>query len=139
MLETERAVALFATANATYAQAMKHLASAIEELDRTELEKSVGKTWDAVLQATNALILARTGVEVEVNPLDDRKTYVALAQLPERDEALKKITRSYSILENTFFTTVLCQKDIEPVSLLIKDIRATADYLREAEALANGG
>ena len=79
MLETERTTALFEEALETYGGAVKHLDEAIAELDRAELVKAAEKTWAATLQATNAFIAAKSGVEPK--PDDDRETSQASAQL----------------------------------------------------------
>ena len=136
MLEKERSAALFAESRASYADAMKCLDEAVSELDRAELVKSVEKAWIAALQATNALILARSGVEPKAD--DDRETSRNLMKLASANPKLREILRQYSSVSFILFDTVLCEKDIEPVSLLIEDIRATADYLRDAEGLAQG-
>ena len=81
MLEKNRVKVLFEESKANYADAMKHLDEAVSELDRAELVKSAEKAWAAALQATNAVILARTGVEVEANLLDDRETSHQLMKL----------------------------------------------------------
>ena len=43
----------------------------------------------------------------------------------------------FSVLSQVLFITVLCEHDLEPVSVLISDIRKTADYIRDAELLAS--
>ena len=139
MLETERTTALFEEALETYGGAVKHLDEAIAELDRAELVKAAEKTWAATLQATNAFIAAKSGVEPK--PDDDRETAKHLLSLPEWqdeecDTELKGLTEQYFSLTHIFLETVICERDIEPVSVLIQDIRDAADYIRECERLA---
>ena len=45
----------------------------------------------------------------------------------------------FSFLSQVLYITVLCDHDLEPVSVLISDIRRTADYIRDAERLAEAG
>ena len=137
MLKTERVTAVFDTANAAYESATRHLDEAIAELDRAELVKSVEKTWAATLQATNGLILACSGVEPK--PDDERETSRHLLCLPDREVELRKLTEQYFSLTHILHDTVICDRDIEPVSVLIQDIREAADYIRDCERLALSG
>ncbi len=139
MLKTDRAAALFDKALETYTGAAKHLDEAIAELDRAELVKAAEKTWAATLQATNALIVAQTGVEPKPN--DRQETTNHLLGLPgwgtdDCDAELKELTEQYFSLTHILHDTVICDRDIEPVSVLIQDIRDAADYIRDAERLA---
>ena len=139
MLKSERAIALFDEARASYTAALEHLDEAVAELDRAELVKSVEKAWEATLQATNGLILARTGVELKLNLEDDRDAFTHLARLPDRSAASRKLMDCFSVLSQVLYITVLCEHDLEPVSVLISDIHRTADYIRDAERLAEAG
>ena len=137
MLETERTSALFAEAHTIYAEGLKYLDEAIELWDRELLRKSAGKTWAAALQATNALILARTGAEAQ--PDDDDWTYDWLIRLTQKVQDLKLLKGRYAILSHDIYQTAVCERNVEPVYLLIRDIRKTADYIRDAERLASEG
>ncbi len=137
MTDTERVAALFAEANAIYAEGVKYLEEASKLWDRELLRKSAGKTWEASLQATNALILARTGVEAKPN--DDEWTYDSLIRLALRNRDLKPIKGRYATLSHDIYQTAVCERNVEPVYLLIHDIHAIADYIRDAERLANAG
>ena len=119
MLKTERATALFDEARTSYAAALKHLDEAVAELDRTELVKSVEQAWAATLQATNGLILARTGVELKLNLEDDRDAFTHLARLPDRSVPSKNLMECFAFLSQVLYITVLCEHDLEPVSVLI--------------------
>ena len=141
MIKAGQVAALFGEAFETYKGATKHLDEAIAELDRTELVKAAEKTWSATLQATNAFIAAQTGVEPK--PDDGQETSKHLLSLPEWnadecDEGLKELTEQYFSLTHILHDTVICERDIEPVSVLIQDIREVADYIRECERLALG-
>ena len=139
MMKTKQVAALFGEAFETYKGATKHLDEAIAELDRAELVKAAEKTWAATLQATNAFIAAQTGVEPK--PDDGQETSKHLLSLPEWNEdecdaELKELTEQYFSLTHILHDTVICERDIEPVSVLIQDIREVADYIRECERLA---
>lgn len=142
MLKTGRAETLIGEAIETYKGATKHLAEAIAELDRTELVKAAEKSWAATLQATNAFIVAQSGVEPK--PDDGPETSKHLLSLPEWqaeecDEELKELTEQYFSLTHILHDTVICERDIEPVSVLIQDIRDVAGYIEECERLALSG
>ena len=135
MLETERTSASFAEARTIHADGLKYLDEAIELWDRELLRKSAGKTWAAALQATNALILARTGVEAK--PDDDDWTYNWLTRLTQKVQDLKLVKGRYATLSHDIYQTAVWERNVEPVYLLIHDIRKTADYIRDAERLAS--
>ena len=105
--------------------------------DRCLLRKSAEKTWAAALQATNAFILAYTGVEPK--PDDDNGTYDALVRLPWENPDMERLRGRYAVISHDIYQTAVCQRNVDPVSLLIYDIRDTADYIRDAEALAKDG
>ena len=134
MLKTERVAVVFEEAWTTYASATRHMDEAIAELDRTELVKSAEKTWAATLQATNGLILACSGVEPK--PDDERETSKHLLSLPDKEIELRNLTEQYFSLTHILHDTVICDRDIEPVSVLIQDIRETAEYIRDCQRLA---
>ena len=136
MLEAERVAAMFAEAHSIYADGLEYLGEAIELWDRCLLRKSAEKTWAAALRATNALVLAHTGVEPK--PDDDKGTYDSLLRLPEENPDLKLLRGRFAIFSHDVYRTAVCERNVEPVSLLIHDIRRTADYIRDAEALAAG-
>ena len=49
---------------------------------------------------------------------------------------MKELTEQYFSLTHILHDTVICERDIEPVSVLIQDIREVADYIRDCERLA---
>ena len=59
MLEAKRVKALFTEADAFNAEALERLDDAIKHWDRRELSRAAEKAWAAILQATNALVLAQ--------------------------------------------------------------------------------
>ncbi len=134
LMNTERVAALFSEAHTSYAESLKCMDEAIDLWDRELLRRAAKKTWAAALCATNALILACTGVEP--NPDDDDDTHDRLLRLSEKHEDLKLLRGRYATLSMDIYQTVLCERNVEPVSLLIHDIRKTASYIRDAETLA---
>lgn len=137
MLKTKRASSLFDESRATYSDAIKHLDEAIAELDRAELVKSAEKTWAATLQASNALILAHTGAEPAPQPDGGSSgIFAALAEMSCESEEWDNLMDQFGNLHHILHDTVICERDIEPVSVLIQDIREVADYIRDCERLA---
>ena len=138
MLEAKRVADLFAKAHATYSEAVQYLDEANELWNRELLHKSAEKAWAAALQATNALILARTGVET--TPDDEKWTYDCLMRLVwqnrEQNQDLRPIKGRYATISHDIYQTAVVERNVEPVNLLIHDIRDTADYIRDAERLA---
>ena len=138
MYRNEKVAGLFTEAHATYAEAMEVLEEADKLWDREMLRKSAKKTWDAALKATNALIIARTGEEA--TPDDDKWTYDGLMRLVwenrEKNQDLKSVKGHYAVISADIYEAVVVERNVEPVYLLIHDIRQAADYIRECERLA---
>ncbi len=86
-------------------------------------------------RATDALILARTGQE----PRTSGQTMRSIRALRQSDPSLETLRLRYatrqSFLHGACFYDGIC----EPEEDLIADIRETADYIRDAEALAGYG
>ena len=137
MTDTERIAALFRDANDIYAEGVKFLDEANKLWDRELLRKSAAKTWEAALQATNTLIMARTGAEPKPN--DDEWTYDHLIHLTLKHHDLKFIKGRYATFSHDIYRMAVCEKNVDPVYLLIHDIHAVADYIRDAERLAGAG
>lgn len=72
------------------------------------------------MQATNALILARTSVELEPKPDDDKGMYDSLLRLPEKNPHLKLLRGRFAALSHDVYCTAVCERDVEPVSVLIR-------------------
>ncbi len=125
MLETEQVTIIFADAWVLHADAL-------EELDRGKLRNAAEKAWGATKRATDALVLARTGSE----PRSSGQTIRGIRRLGAQNIALKQLellcTNRSQVLHGLCFYNGNC----EPEELLIKDIRETADYIRDAEGLA---
>lgn len=107
--------------------------SAIEQLDAGDIRDAAEKAWCATRRATDALVLARTGVEPERSPDTSRQ----LNELARRDPGVEGLVgRFYSRqaqLHGECFYLGLC----EPVEATTRRIRETVAYITDAEALAD--
>lgn len=137
MLETKRTAVMFDKARVTYDEAIQLADKAHEYWDRDLLRMSAEKTWAATLMATNAFILARTGVEPE--PDDDNGTERRLLELYKEIPDWEKFTGRFAIIAEDIYKAAVIERNVEPVYLLIHDIRKTAEYIRECERLAGVG
>ena len=137
MLKTERTATLFAEAHILYDEGLKCLEEACDLWDRWLLRKSAEQTWEAALLATNALILARTGTEPE--PDNDHNTLNCLTGLFEELQDWEIFTGRYAGISHDIYQQAVVEGILDPVGLLIHDIRETADYIRECERLAGVG
>ena len=134
MLKTKRATTLLKEAHTLYAEGLKYMEEACELWDRELLRKSAQKTWDAALRATNALILARTGSEPE--PENDHITFRCLTDLHEQLPDWEAFTGRYAGISHDIYRAAVVERNVEPVGLLIQDIREAGDYIRECERMA---
>ena len=116
----------------TFDDARAMYASAIEQLDAGDICDAAEKAWCAAKRATDALILARTGVEPERSPETSRQ----FNELAQRDPGVETLLgRFYSRqaqLHGECFYLGLC----EPLDTTTRRIRETAEYIADAEALA---
>ena len=138
MLDTKRVAAMFAEAHDAYEQAISVLDEATRLWDRGMLRKSAEQTWTAALTATNALIMARTGVDPQAD--DDDWTYDRLLRLlwedQEANQDLKPVKGRYGVISHDIYEGAVLEGNVDPVYLLIHDIHNTADYIRDCERLA---
>ena len=127
MAVANRITEIFADARAQHHAALERLAAG-------DIRDAAEKAWCATKRATDALILARTGIE----PEDSRQTSSGLRQLSGRDAGIRSVnlvSRYYTRqghLHGDCFYCGLC----EPVDDTERRIRETADYIRDAEQLA---
>ena len=107
-------------------------AAALERLGQGDIRDASEKAWCAAKRATDALILARTGIEPEKTP----ETSTRLRQLSIQDEAVRPLVRRYysrqGILHGDCFYLGLC----EPIEDTERRIRETINYIQDAENLA---
>ena len=124
MATTTPSAAVFADARALYADALEMLAQG-------KIRNAAEKAWGATQRATDALILARTGERPGTTAI----TSDELDALARRDARVKSLVgRYYSRLSQLhgecFYNGRCAAPDTE------RRIRETADYIRDAEALA---
>ena len=111
-------------------------ADALEMLALGKVRNSAEKAWGATKRATDALVLARTGEEPERTP----ETGAGLRMLASLDEAVREanlVRRYYSrqgSLHGECFYNGLC----DPLDDTERRIRETADYIEDAQRLAEG-
>ena len=87
------------------------------------------------MQAANVLILACTGVEAR--PDDDDRTYDWLIRFTQKVQNLKLLNGRYATLSHDNYQTAVFERNVEPLYLLIHDIRETASYIPDADRLAS--
>ena len=125
MLAAERVRAIFADARLLYDDAL-------EELERGKLRNAAEKAWGATKRATDALALARIGVEPEKSPA----TSAALRELAMQDPAVRSLVGRYysrqGSLHGECFYLGLCDQAADTE----RRIRETLDYIRDAARLA---
>ena len=105
--------------------------ASLEHLNAGDIRDAAEKAWCATKRATDALILARTEKEPETTGMTT-EGILALARISGAFEALvgRYFTR-ISYLHGTCFYDGMCGPDTE------RRIRETADYIRDAELLAD--
>ena len=125
MVTTDDVTAIFADARAVHADALRLLAAG-------DIRDAAEKAWCAAKRATDALILARTGVEPEISSDTTR----GLLRLEAEDKSLSSLVGRYfsrqSRLHGACFYLGVC----EPADEVERRIRQTADYIHDAENLA---
>ena len=125
MVTTDRISAIFADARAVHAKSLRLLESG-------DIRDSAEKAWCATKRATDALILARTGIEPEISSDTTR----GLARLATEDHAVRPLRGRYysrqSELHGACFYLGVC----EPADEVDRRIRETADYITDAATLA---
>ena len=136
MLKSERIAALFDEAKANSADSLSRLNDAEKHWDRRELLRSADKAWAAATQATNALVLAYTGVEPESG--NGTGNGVSLHHLSREIPELKEIVNQYTGFHVYLFDLVICDGNVDPLDDTISEIRAAAAYVKDAERLAGG-
>ena len=125
MVATGRVEEIFRDARTLYADAL-------EMLEQGNLRNAAEKAWGATKRATDALVLARTGVE----PRTSGRTIRAIRGLRRQDPALYPLSVQYSDRQNVLHGRCFYDGMCEPEDELELDIRRTSDYIRDAENLA---
>ena len=121
----QKVEAMFKDAKSLYQEA-------IEELDKGRVRDAAEKAWGATVQATNALILARTGEEVE----GARGTTKAFMELIKRDERLEMLVGRFFTRESFLHRHCFYMGILEPRDEIERRIRETMEYIYDAERMA---
>ncbi len=127
MLKTKDADFLFADARGLYEDALKMLEQGL-------LRNAAEKAWCATKRATDALILARTGIE----PRTSGQTMRRLRQLRGEDPSLEPLRLSYGQRQSFLHGASFYDGILEPEEDIIRDVRETIQYIKDAEAKATG-
>lgn len=107
--------------------------AAMSQMVAGDIRDSAEKAWRSTLQATNAVILARTGVLPEKTPV----TSLELNRLRSASSRFESLVRRYytrqGLLHGECFYLGLC----EPQEEVERRIRETGDYIADARELAD--
>ena len=125
MLESERARFIMADA-----WTLHH--DALEMLEQGRLRNAAEKAWGATNRATVAMILERTGREPRTSGI----THRAIRGMRNESPALRNLANRDSQRMQDLDITCSYEGICEPEEPIIRDIHETAEYLRDAEALA---
>ena len=125
MVVTDRVSVIFADARAVHADALRLLAEG-------DIRDAAEKAWCATKRATDALILAQTGVEVEQSPA----TTSGILRLESEDRAVSSLARRYFSRQGRLHGACFYLGVCEPAAEVERRIRQTADYITDAENLA---
>ncbi len=124
MLTTDP-VAIFADSRTVHADALRLL-------EAGDIRKAAGKAWYATKLATDALNLARTGVEPEISS----DTPKGLARLATEDQAVHPLFTRYHIRHGHLYGDCFRLGICAPIDEVERRIRQTADYISTAARLA---
>ena len=125
MVATDRISEIFADARAVHADALRLL-------EAGDIRDAAEKAWCAAKRATDALILARTGVEPEQSPDTSR----GLLMLAEQDRAVSPLIGRYYSRQGHLHGACFYLGVCEPVDEVDRRIRETADYINDAARLS---
>ena len=125
MVTTDRVTEIFADARAVHADALRLLAAG-------DVRDAAEKAWCATKRATDALILARTGVEPEQSPETTRR----LIRLSRVGDALGPLIGRYFTRQGHLHGACFYMGECEPVDEVERRIRQTADFVADAARLA---
>ena len=127
MLETKRADLIFTDARSVYDDAL-------EMLELGKLRNAAEKAWCATKRATDAMILARTGEE----PRTSGQTMRMLRRLRGQDPSLESLRLHYGQRQSFLHGACFYDGILEPAEDIIRDVRETVEYIRDAELMASG-
>ena len=106
---------------------------ALQMLEEGHLRNAAEKAWGATKRATDALILERTGREPGTTGI----TYRSIRGLRHQSADLESLANRYSQRMQDLHGACFYDGILEPEEPIIRDIHAIADYIRDAERLAD--
>ena len=118
--------------SAIFADARSVQADALRLLEAGDIRDAAEKAWCATKRATDALILAHTGIEPEISS----ETTRGLATLAAEDQDYRLLRRRYHSRQSTLHGACFYLGDCEPLSEVERRIRQSADYISDAARLA---
>ena len=98
------------------------------------LRNAAEKAWGATKRATDALILERNGREPGTTCI----TYRSIRGLRHQSAELESLANRYSQRMQDLHWSCFYDGVLAPEEPIIRDIEATADYIRDSERLASG-
>ena len=107
---------------------------ALEMLDQGRLRNAAEKAWCATKRATDAMILARTGEE----PRTSGQTMRMLRRLRRQDPSLEPLRLRYGLRQSFLHGACFYDGILEPAEDIIRDVRETVEYIRDAESMSSG-
>ncbi len=121
-----------ANAAGVFADARRMQRSSLDLMAAGSVRDAAEMAWMAVTSATNALVLSRTGEA----PADWQASSRRLRELGLADSSVRALaTRSSTfrvVLHDECFVLGTC----DPIESVVSLIRETAEYIRDAEGLA---
>ena len=106
---------------------------ALEMLSQGRLRNAADKTRGATKRATDALILEHTGREPGTSGI----TYRGIRGLRHQNSDLENLANRYSQRMQDLHGSVFYDGILDPQEPIVCNIHATADYIRDAERLAD--
>ena len=107
--------------------------ASLERMAAGDVRDAAEKAWCATLRATEALVLARTGQEPGTSTVAGRR----LRALSMNDQSLWGLRDTYLARQAVLHGECFYHDYYDPEEIG-RLVRETADYLREAERLAQG-
>ena len=104
-----------------------------EMLSQGRLRNAAEKAWGATKRATDAVILERTGREPGTSGI----TYRGIRGQRHQSVELESLANRYSQRMQDLHGSVFYDGILDPQEPIVRDIHATADYIRDAERLAD--
>ena len=120
-------------ADAIFADARTLQEDALEMLELGKIRNAAEKAWGATKRATDAVILERTGREPGTSGI----TYRGIRGQRHQSVELESLANRYSQRMQDLHGSVFYDGILDPQEPIVRDIHATADYIRDAERLAD--